>query len=73
VGPLGSVWQHFRVIHREPRGDRELRGLPPTPLPPGGGAKALILDAIVLIVSSSPLKRKEMDRKVVKNKRLAEM
>jgi hypothetical protein len=28
---------------------------------------------MVLIVSSSPLKRKEMDRKVVKNKRLAWM
>jgi hypothetical protein len=28
---------------------------------------------MVLIISSSPLKAKEMDRKVVKNKRLAEM
>jgi hypothetical protein len=28
---------------------------------------------MVLIISSSPLKRKEMDRKVVNDKRLAEM
>ena len=46
--------------------------LPPPP-PPGGGAKALILDGMVLIICFSPLKAKEMDRKVVKNKRLAEM
>jgi hypothetical protein len=45
----------------------------PTPSPPGVSAIALIPGGMVSIISASPLRTNDMDRKVVKNKRLAEM